>query len=238
MNKDEIWKEVPNYEGHYEVSNRGNVRSMDRFVTTKNGRKRFYKGKVVKGDVNNGYRRTSFSINSKTRTYKFSQLVAMAFLGHKPNGHSLVIDHVNGIRSDDRLENLRIVTKRENTSECFRSDRDNLSSSYTGVYWCNTKSKWVSGITYDGLSVNLGVFNDEHEAYRAYQKALGKINDGSFNPDDYKPIHSSKYKGVHFNKDAKTWTGRASVDGGRVYVGQFQTEIEAYNAIVDYKLNK
>ena len=131
----EIWKDIPNYEGYYQASNLGMVRSLDRTVITSNGQKKFCKGRVMNGSVNKGYNRTVLYIDGVGRYLKFSQIVAMTFLDHNPNGHKLVVDHINGDKSDDRVENLRIVTKRANTSTCFRSNRDSFTSGHAGVYW-------------------------------------------------------------------------------------------------------
>lgn len=202
MNKDmEVWKDIPNYEGYYQASDKGRVRSLDRMVTTKHGVERFYKGRIKKGTVNNkGYKIYSLNINGVHRTFQGSQLVAMTFLGHEPDGHELVVDHINGDRSDDRLENLRVVSHRANVSTCFRSDRDSFSSEYAGVCWSEGASKWRTQIKHNGGDVYLGLYNTEVEASNAYQLALSKIKDGSFNPNDYKPKRTSEYKGVGFHK--------------------------------------
>ncbi len=95
----EVWKDIPGYEGYYQASSLGRIRSLDRTVLTTNGQDRFYKGRIIKGNVDkDGYRRTTLKKNNIGRTFKFSQLVAMAFLGHKPNGHTLIVNHINGDR--------------------------------------------------------------------------------------------------------------------------------------------
>lgn len=230
MGEKEIWKDVPGYEGYYQASNLGRVRSLDRIITYSNGYDRFYKGGVMNGSVNNGYRQTALHINGIRRNFKFSQLVAMAFLNHEPNGMKMVVDHINGVRSDDRVENLRIVTNRANLSTCFRSDRDSLSSEYVGVNWDKKPSKWRALIEYKGVSVHLGYYNTEIEASKAYQLALSKIEDGSFNADDYKPNHTSKHRGVHFNKAMNKWRAQIMINGKRKHLGYFKTELEAHNA--------
>lgn len=237
MNKDmEEWRDVPEYEGYYQVSNLGRVRSLDRTVLTINGQERFYKGKTVKGTINNkGYRLCRLSINGLSRIFNFSQLVAMAFLGHKTNGNELVVDHKNGDRADDRLNNLRIVANRANTTTCFRSDKGSLSSEYVGVSWYECASKWRTQIKHNGASVHLGYYNTEIEASNAYQLALSKIEDGSFNSDDYKPDWTSKYKGISFEKANNKWKAQITINGKQKYLGYFKTELEAHHAYLKAK---
>lgn len=231
MNVKEVWRDIPGYEGYYQASNLGRVRSLDRTILTTNGQERFYKGKIKKGSVNNkGYTQYSLNINGIGRNFMRSQIISMTFLGHEPNGHKLVVDHIDGDISDDRVENLRIVTQRANTSTCFRSDEDSLSSEYAGVYWNKNTSKWMARIYHEGVRLYLGLYNTEVEASNSYQSALSKIKDGSFNPNDYKPEFSSQYKGVVFDKNRGKWMARITVNGKKKHLGRFNTEIEAHNA--------
>ena len=231
MNKEvEEWRDVPEYEGYYQVSNMGRVRSLDRTVTFINGREQFYKGQILDGAVTKGYKRACLNKDSIRRTYSFSQLVAMAFLGHIPNGGKIVVDHVNGDKLDDRIKNLRIVTQRANCSTCFRSDKASLSSEYIGVCWNRAISKWHSYILYNGGRIHLGFFTNEIEASNAYQSALSKIKDGSFIPNNYKDKWTSNYKGVYFHKASDKWVARIRINGRQEYLGIFPTELEAHHA--------
>ena len=85
-------------------------------------------------------------------------------------------------------------------------------------------------VQYEGRRFHLGSFGSEIEASNAYQSALIEINNGSFNPADYKPKWMSKYKGVSFRKDTRRWLAYTTVNGKRKYIGCFPTEIEAYQA--------
>lgn len=226
----EEWRDVPDYGGYYQASNLGRVRGLDRTVTTSRG-ERFYKGRIIKGSVNNkGYKQHSLNINGVHRNFLGSQLVAMAFLGHKPNGMILVVDHINGDKSDDRVKNLRIVTQRANSTTCFRSDKDSLSSEYVGVNWDEKFSKWKAQIRYNSVQTNLGYYDTEIEASNTYQLALSEIKDGSFNPDDYKREWTSKYKGVYFHKGTNKWASQIRINGKLKHIGLFKTELEAHHA--------
>lgn len=229
--KEEIWKDVPNYEGYYQASNLGRVRSLDRTVTYSDGRKRFYKGRVIEGAVgSNGYKYTTLSLNGIRQCLSFPQLVAMAFLGHEPNGYTLVVDHVNGDKSDDRVENIRIVTHRANVSTCFRSNEGSFSSHYVGVSWNEEASKWKAYIAINGKRKHLGYYDTELEASKAYQSALSKINEGSFDTNYYKPKFSSEYKGVSLHKATNKWRAEIRINGKRKHLGYHPTELEAYKA--------
>ena len=229
QNTKEIWKDVPGYEGYYKVSNMGIVTSVDRWIIMKNNEKRFFKGRVV-GINNKGYNKVNLCKIGQSRSFYVSQVVAMAFLGHIPNGYDFVVDHINGITDDDRLENLRIVTQRENTSICFRSDKKSLSSKYVGVSFFKKIEKWAAQIYYKDKNVILGYFKTELEASNAYQLALSKVKDGSFNHNDYKPKWTSEYKGVFFHKASNKWRAQITINGKRKHLGSFHTEIEAHHA--------
>jgi hypothetical protein len=157
----------------YEASNLGRVKSLSRLVNGAYGSKRFVKEKILKNRVHsNGY----YFLNIKNdyglmKNIKVHQLVAIAFLNHKPNGHKLVVDHINGDRKDNNVLNLRIITQRENVS----NKMIRTSSKYTGVSWDKNKNKWRSAIKIKGVTKHLGYFLKEQEASLAYQKALKKL---------------------------------------------------------------
>lgn len=234
--KVEIWRDIPNYEGYYQASNLGSIRSLDRTVIDSRGGERFYRGRLIEGSVDSGgYKQTTLSLNGSSQCLSFFRIVAMTFLGHEPNGHKLVVDHINGDKSDDRVENLRIVTHRANGSTCFRSNKGSFSSGYVGVSWDKKTSKWRAQIYHSGVVAWLGNYDTEIEASNTYQSALSKIKDGSFNHNDYKPKWTSKYKGVSFKKASNKWRTRITINGKQKHLGYFKTEIEARQAYLKAK---
>ena len=82
------------------------------------------------------------------------------------------IDHKNGDRSDNRVENLRYCTNRENC--CNSKKQGNTSSTYKGVSWDKTNNKWVSYIQINGKRKSLGYFDDEEDAAHVYDKFARK----------------------------------------------------------------
>ena len=165
--KEEIWKDIPNYEGLYQVSNLGRVKSLGNHKTNKY--------KILKRCLDvHGYPKYSLTINKKTVSFRAHQLVAMAFLGHKPCGYKVVVDHINNNKTDNRPENLQLISQRENSSK----DRKGCTSKYTGVHWDKNCGKWVSQIKISGKIVHLGVFKNEIDAHNAYQDKLKEVNSG------------------------------------------------------------
>lgn len=160
---EEIWKDIEGYEGQYQISNFGNLKSL------KNNKEKLLKGSIS----NKGY--IQFSLNwaekNKYNVHTAHQLVAMAFLKHKPCGLKLVIDHINDNKLDNRLENLQIVTNRYNS--CKTQGR--YSSKYKGVSFSKKNKKWRADIHYNNQKKYLGLFIDEYEAYLAYQNALKNL---------------------------------------------------------------
>ena len=167
----EIWKEVKGYED-YEISNLGRVKSLARTIYKTDGTTQAHKERFLKPSFSNGgYLKVSLSNNFKVKTKRIHQLVAEAFLNHVPDGMNLVVDHMNAVKTDNRLDNLQIITTRENSSK----DKKEGTSKYIGVCWSKLNKKWISKIRINGKREHLGYFFDELEASKAYQKALAKL---------------------------------------------------------------
>lgn len=159
----EIWKPVFMYESRYNISNFGRLKSLNYNHT---GKECLMRLSIDKG----GYYIVALSDSSKKmklKTFKIHQLVAIAFLGHVPCGSKLVVNHINFNKLDNRVENLEVVTTRENTNKKHIQS----SSKYVGV----SKGKldnWVSYISLNKKRVHLGSFKSELDAHLAYEKAL------------------------------------------------------------------
>lgn len=113
MSNEEEWRNVPGWEGFYQVSNLGNVRSVTRSVTRKDGQLRTYQGKLLRPGTNRiGYPVVVLSRPGRTITAKVHRLVLLAFVGPCPSGNEAC--HNNENRQDARLENLRWDTRSGN----------------------------------------------------------------------------------------------------------------------------
>jgi hypothetical protein len=168
----EIFKDIPNYEGLYQVSNLGRVKSLERKTESGRGWLITTKEKILTQSADsNGYYCVGISKYSITKTRTVHQLVAITFLNHKPNGRILVVNHKNFNKQDNRVENLEIVTMRENSNKKHLPS----SSKYVGVSWKKENKKWMASIDINGKRKHLGYFNCELEASNAYQQQLNQI---------------------------------------------------------------
>jgi hypothetical protein len=172
----EIWKDIPNYEGLYQVSNLGRVKSLPKTWIAGKGRIRTHNGLILSLHVNKKnterpYYAIYLSKDKKRKFFSLHQLVAMAFLGHIPCGYKLVVDHINNNSLDNSVDNLQIVTHRINASK----DIKNKTSKYTGVCWDKTAKKWAVNIRFNSKKFYLGLFKDEYQAHLTYQKALSEL---------------------------------------------------------------
>ena len=111
----EEWKAIKGYEGLYEVSNLGRVKSLERKVKHPIVREKTIKEKILKYNIdNNGYLYVTLYKDGKSKSFKVHRLVAIAFIPNPNNKPD--IDHINTNKKDNRIENLRWVTKEENMS--------------------------------------------------------------------------------------------------------------------------
>ena len=132
IEKEVSWLPVKDYEGIYEVSNTGEVRSLDR---KNNGtyRNSFVKGKMLSPRTDkDGYYRLSLSKNGKKKYFRVNRLVADAFLDNTKNFP--VTNHKNNIKTDNRVENLEWCSISHNTKHGYMFHKHKA-----GEEWCVSK---------------------------------------------------------------------------------------------------
>ena len=118
------------------------------------------------GCYSNGYRIGAL----KGKTYCEHRLVWLYHYGAWPKGH---IDHINGVRDDNRIENLREATRQQNS---FNRKSFGKTSEYKGVSWDKPGKKWRSQYTLAGKVHYLGLYETEEEAAEVYCKATEHLH--------------------------------------------------------------
>ena len=110
----EIWKDIKGFEGLYQVSNLGRVKSLERFRKGANGSLVTVKEKILKPLIDKGYYQVCLFKQSTRKAYLVHRLVWSAFNGSIPEG--LQVNHINEVKSDNRLSNLNLMTAKENSN--------------------------------------------------------------------------------------------------------------------------
>lgn len=113
----EIWKDIPEYEGLYQASNMGRIKSLERIDAL--GHR--LKEKILKPQINRRYYKVCLCKQSIKKTYRVHRLVWEAFNGQIPEG--LQVNHINEIKTDNRLSNLNLMTCKENNNYGTHNER-------------------------------------------------------------------------------------------------------------------
>lgn len=106
------------------------------------------------------------SIHIYNKTYRAHRLAWLYVYGEWPNGF---LDHINLVRTDNRIANLRIATPSQNNANQPLTSRN--SSGFKGVTWNKRSGKWQAAIKVSGKSFYLGLFDSPEDAHDAYLKA-------------------------------------------------------------------
>ena len=109
----DLWRDIPNFEGLYQASANGEIRSLDHI--RKNGTNEYKQnGKILKFNKNpNGYLQVRLSKNGVAKTYRVNRLIALTFIENPLNKET--VNHINGNKLDNRVENLEWATHKEQT---------------------------------------------------------------------------------------------------------------------------
>lgn len=161
----EIWKDIQGYDGYYQVSNLGRVKSLSRLIW--NGfSNHLTKDKIRKPVVSkDGYTYVKILFKKKSMKFRVHRLVALHFIDNPNN--KLEVNHIDSIRLNNNVKNLEWVSKSEN--QCHSKINKKTTSKYVGVTFNkNFKTNaWISQIGINNKNIYLGVYKTEEEAYQA-----------------------------------------------------------------------
>ena len=115
----EEWKDIKGYEGLYQVSNEGNVKSVDRIVVANSrwgsAREMLFKGRMIKqSSTSSGYLKVQLSKNGVVSNKDVHRIVYEAFNGTIPDG--MQVNHKDECKTNNKLENLELLTPKENSN--------------------------------------------------------------------------------------------------------------------------
>lgn len=120
MIEDEVWKDIPGFEGYYQASTFGRIRSVDRYVNYKNSGTALRKDKILSPKTSNkGYLETTLMKEGRYYYKRIHQLIALTFLSNPCSYKS--INHINEIKTDNRVSNLEWCTEKYNKEAYTKS---------------------------------------------------------------------------------------------------------------------
>lgn len=223
--KNEIWKDIPDYEGIYQVSN------MGRFIRV--GRKKTRGSHCIEDRLlkpskdKNGYLLITLSKEGKAKAFKTHRVVLRVFTFIS----DLHVDHINGIKDDNRLVNLRYCTNRENSVYYFSNVT--TTSNYIGV--CKVSlNKWRASIRILGKQYYLGNYSSEVEAYDKYIKALNDWTEFKTLPKYINENNLDRIVGISWKKSCQKW----QVIYKEKYIGLFSDKEDAIKILNEIVENK
>jgi hypothetical protein len=172
----EQWKPIKGYEGLYEISNLGRVKSLKRKINN-----RYNEERILKSNINSGgYLLCHLTKEKKTFAHTIHSVVWDHFGVGKRDNRKIQVDHVDNNKQNCRIDNLQLLTSRENVIKTYL--HKDKSSKYTGVCLSSKKYKgkiysyWIAQISSNGIHKYLGCFKTNEEAALAYNNRVMELS--------------------------------------------------------------
>lgn len=181
---EEIWKDIQNYQG-YQVSNKGRIRTYNKITYTKKHGERHWKNRILKlkeSTAKNGRKdyRVELWKNGEHKTFLVARLVAFTFFEKDISNSELTVNHKDGNSKNNNIENLEIITLKENIQHGFRTGLYNstkivLTDKVTGTIIYPSSLTEADKLTkkksgYYSAKIKKGIFEDIKYSWKLLQE--------------------------------------------------------------------
>lgn len=206
--ENEVWKDLDGYEGIYQISNLGRVKSF----------KNNLEGKILKVGSDNKYQAKTFTKDGNRKSIYIHRLVLETFTYKSEED----VDHINGLKNDNRLTNLRYLPHRDNINCYYDSKNGKHGATLVAI-----RNNWRSTIRLENERYFLGNFSSKEEAHNAYKTA--RDNWEKYKKLPYiKKLKISKSIGVYRVESTGKFCTYFQKGYYNIYLGTYDTEEEAY----------
>ncbi len=210
----EEWKLI-NGTNDYYVSNFGHVKKVTEEGETE----------INKSYNKYGYLYVNLKKNNKRTISTIHLLVWDAFGDKRREGFNLQVDHIDGDKDNNRIDNLQLLTPRENTVKYWRQKR---GKKFPGVR--KYRDRYAATLKIGKESYWLGIFGTETEAYNQYKNAVRLWEEHGIKPKRKTP----KY--YYYDKNKNKWIACVRYNKDYIIIGKFNTEKEAAEKVKRFKL--
>jgi hypothetical protein len=235
---EEIYKDIPGFEGKYQVSNFGNIKTIERVTIFKDGRERHYENKVLISTPDlKGYPKIRLqNFNPKYgSTRRVHSLVWETFGdGTTISFPDRVIDHIDRNKKNNHINNLRIVSNRENTY----NRKGNLE--FIGVRKNKKSNNYSCRIGFNYKDYHLGTFKTQEEAFERYNEAITHIDTNFL--EWYETIETPKKSnsldskiGVYKSSTPNKFVSYITLNRKLYSLGTFDSDLEARQIFLEAK---
>lgn len=175
----EIWKDIDGYEGHYMVSNLGRIKSIGGFRNASHGSKQYFEGRIRSANTIRKYPLVTLSVNGVIKSFRVHTLVAKAFIPN-PENHKEV-NHINGIKTDNRVENLEWCNRSHNNKHMYKLGLAKPVKSWLGKINSPDRSKEIHQYSISGELLKIWPSTSEINRQLGYNKTnIGYCANGKY----------------------------------------------------------
>lgn len=168
----EFWKDIPGYENYYQASNMGNIRSVERDVINIYGYIRHLSSKILSPSISKcGYYRVVLCVENKHNYIPIHQLVAKTFLQYDQTAR-LTVNHIDGDKCNNAVNNLEVVTQKENRRHAIQMGLWNQRGEFSKVAKLNKAQVLAIRASYQNSEVT---HKELADLYQVSKSTIGRI---------------------------------------------------------------